>query len=412
MVSPWAGTGVSPENARKAYDLRGRVSERERFYIESTYENFVNENFEAARKIYETWIQLYPRDDVPLSNLAGNYPITGEYEKALLMWQASLRLEPNNPGKYLMLVGAYMALNRFDEARATIEEARAHNIDNPGFHHPLYFLAFLRGDTAEMEREVAFLTSLPASSTYKLYVQSETLACGGQMYQARELVKRAVEDSKRAGKVEAARGFQVQSALREALMGNLTLANREAAEAVNLTNNQDPTAMNIQSVSATVFGLAGDSAKATQMADDLDRRFPQNPFMRFHYLPMIRGATAMKSSNPAKAIEAFAVGERNELGRGTSINFYRIYLRGLAYLATQQSAEAAAQFQKILDHPGLVLNSPIGALAHLGLGRAHALAGDSVKAKTSYQDFFALWKDADADIPILKEAKAEYEKLK
>lgn len=411
-ASIWTGNGPSPENARKAYDLRERVSERERFYIESTYENFVTENLEASRKIYERWMQLYPRDDVPPYQLANIYGVFGEYDKVLHLKQESLKLEPHNPATYLGLIGAYMAMNRFDEARATIEEGRAQSKDYPGFHTSSYFLAFLQHDTAGMEREVAYLTSSPASSTWVLCYQSDTLAYGGQMSRARELAKRAVEEFKRAGQTGSAGEVQSRAALREALMGNLTLANHEAEEALNLTNRKDPQARYSQAVPATVFALAGDSAKATRLADDLERLSPENTKLNCHYLPMIRGATAMKSGNPAKAIEALSVGERCELGGGTDIRLYRVYLRGIAYLAMRQGTKAAAEFQKILDHPGVVANEPIGALAHLGLGRACAMAGDTTKARAAYQDFFALWKDADPDIPILKEAQAEYGKMK
>jgi ATP/maltotriose-dependent transcriptional regulator MalT len=232
------------------------------------------------------------------------------------------------------------------------------------------------------------------------------------MSRARELAKREVEELKRAGKTEAASAGQAMAALGEALMGNLTLATREAEEAVKLLKAEDPEAKYIQSVCATVFGLAGDSAKATRLADDLEQRFPESTMMRFQYLPMVRGAAVMKSGNPTKAIEAFAVGERYEFGAGTSIRLYRIYLRGLAYLAARQGEQAAVEFQKILDHSGLMMNEPIGALAHLGLGRAYALAGDLSKARIAYQDFLALWKDADTDVPIWKEAQAEYGNLK
>ena len=275
LAAQITGSGASLENARKAYELRERVSERERFYIESTYQTYVTENLEAAGKIYETWMQLYPRDDVPANNLANVYGVLGEYEKVVHLKQESLKREPSNPVTYMGLIGAYLALNRFDEVRATIEEARARSIDFPGFHVSSYFLAFLERDTAGMEREMAYLMKLPPPITNFLGYQSETLAYGGQMSRARELTKRAVEEFKQAGRTDVASEVQAEAALREALVSNLTLANREAEEALSLTNN-GPQAKYSQAVSAIVFGLAGDSAKATRMADDLERRFPEN----------------------------------------------------------------------------------------------------------------------------------------
>ena len=204
LAAQITGSGASLENARKAYELRERVSERERFYIESTFQAYVTENLEAAGKIYETWMQLYPRDDVPANSLANIYGVLGEYDKVVQLKQESLKREPSNPATYMGLIGAYLALNRFDEVRATIAEARARSIDFPGFHVSSYFLAFLERDTAGMEREMAYLMKLSPPMTSVLAYQSDTLAYGGQMSRARELTKRAVEEFKQAGRTDVA----------------------------------------------------------------------------------------------------------------------------------------------------------------------------------------------------------------
>jgi hypothetical protein len=259
-----------------------------------------------------------------------------------------------------------------------------------------------------MERETAYLMSKPASAPGILYIESETAAYGGQNSRARELAMRVV-DPLRADRKELAGTYEVQAALREALVGNLALAKQQAEDALTLTENQY-----VQAAAATVLGLTGDSAKASQMADDLASRYPENTSMQIHYLPMVRCAVALKKGNAARALEGAGPSTPYDLDSPRWLGFirlYPVYLRGQAYLAAHQAAPAATAFQEILDHPGVVVNEPIGALAHLGLGRAYALAADSSKARTAYQDFLALWKDADPDVPILKEAKAEYGRL-
>ncbi len=222
------------------------------------------------------------------------------------------------------------------------------------------------------------------------------------MSQAQELTRRAVDDVQHGGNNYRAAVFLAQAALREALVGNLDLAKRQAEEARSLSDIKY-----IQGLVAITFGLAGDPAKATRLADDLAQRYPESTSIRFHTLPMIRAALAARGVNAANALEESSGAATYELG-----NLYLPYLRGQAYLAAGQGTQAAAKFQKILDHPGLAFNQSFGSLAHLGLARAYVMTGDSAKARTAYQDFFALWKDADPDVPILKEAKAEYEKMK
>ncbi len=243
-----------------------------------------------------------------------------------------------------------------------------------------------------------------------LYAESETAAYDGQISRARELAIRVVDSLRLASRKEPAGGFEVQAGLREALVGNLALAKRQAEDALSLTDNKY-----VQAMSATVLGLTGDSAKATQMADDLASRYAENTSMQTSYLPMIRRAVALKKGTPIKPPEDAAEGARADLATPTwasYISLYPLYLQGQAHMAAHRAIPAASAFQRILDRPGLVLNEPIGALAHLGLGRAYAMAGDSSKARTAYQDFLTLWKNADPDVPIFKEAKAEYAKLK
>ena len=407
---PWAGKDPSPENARKAYDLRSRVGEREKYFIEAAYHNQVTENAEASRKIHETWMQLYPRDETAPYNLAGVYRVLGEHEKSLELRRQSLKLDPDNPMSYWGLSAAYLTMNQLDEARATIEQAQARKLEAPRFHGVLYQVALQQRDTAAIERELAYLMKTPGLDVLALHSQAETAAYGGQLSRARELVRQLLEKEKGAGRLEFALAYQSLAAVHEATIGSPTLAKREAMEAIRLSGDKYTHA-----VSAIALGLAGDAARATQVADDLEQRFPENTSMKFHYLPMIRGSIGLQSGHAAKALDVFTAAVPYELGypKGTvGLGLYGVYLHGVAYLATRQGDAAASEFQKVLAHPGLVGHSPIGSLAHLGLGRAYAMAGHSDKARAAYQDFFALWKDADPDLPVLKEARTEFTKLR
>jgi serine/threonine protein kinase/Flp pilus assembly protein TadD len=407
-------TARAAENTRKAYELRERVSEREKFYIESHYEFFVTGNLEAARKAYELWAQTYPRDPTPPGNLNSIYSNLGDYDKGLAAAQQSMKLAPASGISYANLIISYLLVNRLDEARATADEAKARNLDNPLNHINLYSIDFLQHDAAGMEREVASLMGKPGLEDAILYNESDTASCSGQFSKARELTERAADSAKRADEKETAAGYHAEAALREALVGDVTgaknFAQQQAQAALALSNGKD-----VDAVSAIALALAGDSSQATRLAADLAQRFPDDTIVQFNYLPTIRAAGALQSGNPVRAIEALAPAAPYELGapaQSFTFALYPVYLRGLAYLGTHQSSSAAGEFQKILDHYGVVGNEPISSLAHLGLARAYALSGDTTKAKIAYQDFLALWKDADPDLPILKQAQAEYAKLK
>ncbi len=403
-------TARAAENTRKAYELRERVSEREKLYIASHYEDVVTGNLEAARKTYELWAQTYPRDATPINNLGVIYGTMGDHDKSLAAAQESIKLNPGSGGYYANLVGSYLSVNRLDEARATAQEAQAHNLDNPQIHVSLYHIDFLQHDAAGMEREAAGLMGKPGFEDAMLGSESDTAAYGGQFAKARELTRRASDSAQHADEKETAGLYEAEAAVREALVGNMSQAKRQAQAALALSNGR-----NVEAVCAIALGLASDFAQATRLAADLAKRFPEDTIVQFKYLPMIHAAAALSGGSPTEAIEALAPAAPYELGTTaeilTGFNHYPVYLRGEAYVTAHQGSAAAAEFQKILDHPGVVVNEPIGALAHLGLARAYALSGDTTKSKTAYQDFFALWKDADPDIPILKEAKAEYAKL-
>jgi tetratricopeptide (TPR) repeat protein/predicted Ser/Thr protein kinase len=394
------------EFIRKAYDLREQVSEREKLYLVSHYQQLATGNLEAARSTYELWAQTYPRDVVPIGNLGTIYTTLGDHEKSLVAIQQCLQLDWSAIGDS-NLIGQYLTLNRLDQVKALSLEALArHDGDDSYIHQTLYDLYFVQHDSAGMEREATALMGNPGYEPPTLLEEANTAAYGGQFSTARELTRRAVEAARRTDGDEEAALFEAVGALREALAGNQALAKQQARAALVLANGRD-----VRTLAAVAFGVAGDSAQAGRMADELATQFPEDTIVQFVYLPTIRAAALPVSgaASSDRVIKILAPARQYELG--DALPLYPAYLAGEAYLAGHQGSEAAAEFQKILDHPGLVLNNLIGALTHVGLGRAYAMQGDKVKARAAYQDFLALWKDADPDIPILKEAKAEYAKL-
>jgi len=290
-----------------------------------------------------------------------------------------------------------------------IQEAMSKHPDSLPFHNSRYLLAFLERDSATMEREANLVIGNRTFGNGMLYAESETAAYSGQMGRARELVGRAVENLQRDGNSEAAGGFTAEAAVREALVGNREQAKRQVEGAFRLTDNPFT-----QVTGALVLALSGETEKATKIVSTLAERFPANTSMQLQYLPMVRAALAMGTGNGTKAVEAFAKVGNVEQGSPQYMNYlrmYPVYMHGMACLSARQGAQAAIEFQKIIDRPGLVLNEPVGAWARLGLARALAQSGETEKARTAYQDFLGIWKDADPDVPMLKQAKAEYAKL-
>ena len=395
------------ESVRKAYELRERASERERLYIASHYEIFVTGNLEAARKVYELSAQTYPRD-APLNNLGLIFSELGEFEKALAACQNILKVSAGTGNRYANLVSAYLQLGRLDEARAAAREAQAHNIDSPEIHLNLYWVDFLQRDEAGMEREKAGMMSKPGYDDQMLNHEADTALYWGQLAKARVLTERAIVMASRADENEAAAIYEADAAVREALVGNKELAKQKARAAILLSSARD-----VEALSAIALQMSGESAQATRLASGLAKRFPEDTLVQSNYLPAIHAAGLLRGGASPQALEALAVAPYELGGNLETLTFvgYPVYLRGEAYLAAKQGAAAAEEFQKILDHPGVIRNEPIGALAHLGLARAAVVSGDRAKAKRAYDDFLGLWKNADPDIPVLKQAKAEYAKL-
>jgi serine/threonine protein kinase/Tfp pilus assembly protein PilF len=400
---------LASENARKAYELRDRVSEREKYNIGAFYYSVVTGEVEKANQAYELWSQSYPRDFVPHGNLGNNYMWLGQWEKALSEAQQVARLEPNSVVNAFNRIASSVALNRLEEAKATIQQATAGGIDGYLLHLGIYYSAFLHNDHASMQQQLSWAAGRSGEEDWLLSAQADTEAYHGRLAKAREFSRRAVESALRADAKETAALWQVEAALREAEFGNPAGAGQSALAALALIPGRD-----VKTLTALTLARAGDSAQAQELAENLNKDFPLHTIVQGYWLPSIRAAVALKANNSAKALELLQPAAPYELGQSLPFPvgmMYPVYLRGQAYLLAHQGKEAATEFQKIIEHPGIVLDFPIGALAHLGLARAYALQSDTAHARAAYQDFFTLWKDADSAIPVLREAKAEYGKL-
>jgi serine/threonine protein kinase/tetratricopeptide (TPR) repeat protein len=397
---------------RKAYELSGRTSEPEKYFISAVFHKEVTGDIEKAAQSCKLWIQAYPRSQMPHVYLSGAiYPVIGQYEKAVEEAREAIRLKPDSPISYTFLMLNETSVNRLDEAKAAYEQALEHKLKSPLFHLALYQTAFLQNDVAGMAQQVARSAGLPGVEDELLSLEAETAAYSGRLREAREFSRRAMDSAERAEEKEPAATYFALSGLREALFGNAEEARRRAPLAMGRSAGRD-----VQYGFALALAYAGDDGRARTLADDLGKRFPEDTLVQLNYLPTLRAKLAVSRGNVAEAIENLRVAEPYELGQTTSSTYgwtamYPVFVRGEAYLAMHQGNEAAAEFQKILERRGIVVNSPIGALAHLGLARSCVLQGDTAKAKVAYQDFLALWKDADPGIPILKQAKAEYAKL-
>jgi serine/threonine protein kinase/tetratricopeptide (TPR) repeat protein len=399
-------SSLAAENMQKAFELREHVSEREKLGLESAYYDVGLGDLEKAQQGFEVWAETYPRDPGPRDRLGAIYNAFGQYDKSLAEYQEALRLSKESGGEYANIVSAYRSLNRFDEARTTAKVAQSKNLDSPGLHNELYWLAFLQNDAAGMEQQISWSAGKPEVEDALLANEADTAAYSGHLGKARAFARQAVVSAVRAEEKETAAGYEADAALREALFGNAAEAKQRATAALGLSQGRD-----VAYEAALALALAGDSARAQALADQLGKFLPENTIVQANYLPTLHAQLALNRNDPAKAIELLQAAAPYELGNVGEGALNPIYVGGEAYLAARQGREAATEFEKILDHRGVVVNSPIGALAHLGVARAYALQADHAKARNAYEDFFTLWRDADPDVPILKQAKAEYARL-
>ncbi|MBI3667025.1 MAG: protein kinase [Acidobacteria bacterium] len=391
---------LSVEYQKKAFERRERVSEREKLYISAHYYQTVTGELDKTIETYNLWKQTYPRDWTPHNNLALFYSESGQYDRALEEAREALRLEPHHPFPYGLVSRAYGGLNRFEEAKAVCEKYLAQNPDYWGCHVGLYVNAFIEGNAPEMQKQIEWARGKP-EELWMLSFHAVATASSGKMQKAREIFRRSVEAAQRNNLKEAAAGTTAQEALTEAAFGNFQKARDEVTQALGVARGKDTLQF-----AAIALALSGAAAQAQPLIDELGKRFPQDTVINAISLPTARAALEVNRGNPAKAIDLLRAAAPYELG-----NPAPIYLRGQAYLRAKSGNEAAAEFQKILDHKGAFVPLPLYSLSYVGLARAYALAGDTAKSRQAYQDFLALWKDADPDIPILKEAKQEYAKL-
>jgi serine/threonine protein kinase/tetratricopeptide (TPR) repeat protein len=396
---------LGAEYTKKAYALRDRASEVERFYIDSHYYDNVNGDIDNGIRVYQLWIDTYPHDSIPRNNLGVAYQFIGQWDKALAQGLEAVRMGPDESIYYSQVCIGYVAQNRFDEARATIAQANARKLDVPLFHRLLYWVAFLQNDPAAMAREQSLLAaSGPESAALALALEGSSEAYAGHLQKARGLVQRSVSGFEATGQKESAAVILLSQAFIEATVGESDSAKKIVSVALARDSS---IAVRLQS--ADVLARAGDPARAETLANELAKERPDATLAKNFDLPVIRAQIELTRNNPAKAVDLLQVALPYDLAARRSL--LTGYQRGLAYLALHRGPESAAEFQKVLDHPGVVLNGFTGALARIGLARAYAAQGDSAKARVAYQNFFALWKDADPDIPLLKQAKSEYAKL-
>jgi Tfp pilus assembly protein PilF len=396
---------ASAEQSRISFELRNRVSDVERFYIESHYHQYATGDLEKASQVYTLWVQAYPRDFIPLNNLSVISQSLGNWEKALEQVRACLKIEPANASMHAGLAQAYLTLKRIEEAKSTAADAISKNLDSPALRSVNYQIAFLENDAAGMAKQVSWSKGQAGIEDTFLHGEAATNAYYGRMTKSRDFARRAADSAVAAGEKETAALYIGASAIRDALVGDSSRARQEAAATLALSDGRDALPL-----AALTFAFANDPGRSQSLADTLSKRFPQDTIVQAIYIPQINAQIVFSRNDPAKATETLAPHAEYDLA-GWQISLLANYIRGSSLLAQKKGPAAAAEFQKLLDNRNVGPNEIIPALGQLGLARAYALSCDTAKARTAYQDFFAIWKDADPDVPILHQAKSEYAKL-
>lgn len=395
------------QHKKKAFELRERASEREKLYFSAHYFQTVTGEMDKAVAVYEVWKQVYPRDFTPRTNLASVYNDAGQFDRALEEGREGLRLNPLHVLAYNATGWAALRLNHVAEAKSTFEKALAEKLDSPTIHRGLYGVAFLLGDAPALQRE-AELSKGKADEYRVLVFEAQAQAFAGKVRDARESFRRSAELAQRNHFEDAGAAVVAGSALVEASFGHYRQARQGAVQALAIAHGRDALG-----IVASALALSGDIRRAQENIDELAKAYPADTLVNSVALPSARAAIEIYRRDPAKAIELLRAAVPYELGPFVfGQGFLPGYLRGMAHLRAGRGTEAAAEFQKILDHRAAAPFAPLYALARLGLARALALSGDKEKAMQAYQNFLTLWQSADPDIPILREAKAEYARLK
>jgi tetratricopeptide (TPR) repeat protein len=402
---------LAQHNLQKAYELRDRVTQQERFPIEAFYYSYITGEIDKAIQTYTEWSRTYPGDYVAHDDLGVSYNILGQYDKAIAETNESLRLEPDDSIGYGNLADDYLSLNRLDDASKALDEAGKHGLDSQYIHLYRYHLAFLEADPTTMQQEVLWAMNKPGAEDWQLSDESDTQAYYGRLRKSRELTRQAVDSATRNGMSHTAAYWQINEALREAEFGNAALARKATADALALNSQPD-----IQLLAALALARSGDNTRASTLADTIATDFAHDTMIQAYWLPTIRAAIEINQGHGHKAVDLLRAASDYELGEPvqspTHGTLYPVYVRGEAYLKMGDGPQAALEFKKILDHRGTVANCPLGVLAHLQSGRAYRLSGEGAKSRESYSAFLVAWLDADPEIPILKQAKSEFAKLK
>jgi len=402
---------LSQQSVSRAYELRARTSDRERFFIEVNYESEVTGNIEKTQEKCELWAQTYPRDMLPHGELAWIDQELGKYDDSIEEAKKAIGLDPDFTPGYNNLAWAYVLSDQLDEAEKTLQQAADRKLEMPEMLVMRFYIAFLKGNEPGMERAAAQARGQSEAQDWVTYEQATAMALSGRLKQARKISSRAAQLAQQANQPERAAMYEAGMAVREAFYGEAPQAKADALAALAFSQGRD-----VEWGAALADALAGDFPDSQKLAMDLDKRFPKDTCVRMIYLPELRALAAIHDKDPAKALDLLQAATPFELGVPGSWSaffgdLYPAYLRGEAHLASHQNSDSVAEFQKLIVHPGIVFTDPVGVLTYLQLGRAYASEGDRVRAESSYQEFLKLWKDADPEIPILNQAKIEYVKL-
>jgi eukaryotic-like serine/threonine-protein kinase len=388
------------------------VSEREKLMISARYYNHVTGELQKAIDSYQLWVQAYPHDAVAHSNLGSLFGASGQYEKSIAETQEALRLDPDSGTNYSNLLLAQAALDRLDDAAKTFNLAMARKINDPIARVNWFGVAFVRGDVEEMDKQMAWSAGTPEGEDNFLAAKSDAESYSGRDAKAREFSQRAVDSALRNDEKETAAQWIMDEATREAEFGNAKLARSDTAAALALTTSHDT-----QILAAITLARTGETSQPESLAKDLENRYPLDTLVTKYWIPVIHASVDLNRGNPQHAIQVLEPAAPFELASpvtwsGLGGPMYPAYLRGASYLLLHRGADAAVEYQKLVNHPGFMLACPLGALARLGLARAYGEQGETAKSRAAYQEFFRLWKDADPGIRILKEARIEYARLR
>jgi len=403
----------SMEATMKAYQLKDHASDRDRFFIATMYDRQVTGDLERERQTLESWAQTYPRDRDAPGLLAGfATTATGRYELSIDAGEKSIAIDPDSTLAYGSVAFSHLHLDRLSDAEATLQRALGRKLDHPDFPRVRYFIAFLGNDHAQMSRWAAQAKGKPGVEDMMSHLESLAMARAGRLADAGSAIDLTIDLARQGGQKERAAMFEAAAADWEAFYGNAPAARRRADDALALSKGRDAAY-----AAALALALSGESSRSRALADDLNARFPEDTCVQFMYLPTLRAQLSLNMHEPAAAIQSLQVASRFDFAQGgTGFNgffgaLYPVYVRGTAYLAAHRPAEAAVEFQKVLDHPGAVLVDPMAAVARLQLARSLVLAGDAAKAKSAYQDLLTLWATGDADASLIKQARAEFARL-